>query len=261
MKNDTETPLETLVSSAMDTLSQMIAAAPPDESSCEIDGNAPDHHAKISDSGLVRASNGWGCRYIANTELKGEQWQAAYETAANVTKTGGIVALVGNRGTGKTQIAAEITRNGMFPTIDASTYASGCKINRTSQKSLYRRAIDIFLDLRDAAKNHTKRSEKEVLAGLHDCGLLVIDEYQERGETEWENRIMRNLIDKRYADKRATIIIANLTRKELFAGLGESVIDRARENGKSIECNWASYRDPEKSHNAEEKACGGNQGV
>ena len=53
---------------------------------------------------------------------------------------------------------------------------------------------------------------------------------------------VKNLIDKRYASGRATIIIANLTRKQIFDALGDSIIDRARENGKSIEFNWPSYR-------------------
>jgi DNA replication protein DnaC len=43
---------------------------------------------------------------------------------------------------------------------------------------------------------------------------------------------------------RPTIITSNLTRRELFAALGNSIVDRARENGKSIEFNWPSFRTP-----------------
>ena len=190
----------------------------------------------------VRETSGWGNRYIAEIELHGEEWLSAFESAKPIVATGGILVLVGLRGPGKTQMAAEIARTANFPE-DRTEYtrADGLIIHR-NRTALYRRAMDVFLDLRDAAKNHVKSSEKEVLAKLSDCGLLVIDEFQERGETEWENRIVKNLIDKRYASGRATIIIANLTRKQIFDALGDSIVDRARENGKSIEFNWPSYR-------------------
>jgi DNA replication protein DnaC len=98
------------------------------------------------------------------------------------------------------------------------------------------------LDLRDASRNDSKTSEKQVLKKLEDVGLLVIDEFQERGESQWENRIVKNLIDKRYSDGRPTIIIANMTRGDMGAALGDSVKDRVRECGCVIEFNWTSYR-------------------
>ena len=106
--------------------------------------------------------------------------------------------------------------------------------------------MDIFLDLAHARKDYVKSSEKEVLAALAECGLLVIDEFQERGETEAENRKVKNLVDKRYADRLPTIIIANMTVRQLFESLGSSVIERGREKGKSIEFTWPSFRYPEK---------------
>jgi len=233
-----EATTQALATSAMDQLAEMIAQAAGDPSAAqETASQQPEQTIN-----LVQARHGWGERYINRKTLSGDEWNAAFAKASKITQSGGFVALVGNRGTGKTQIAAEITRAGMFPPVSRKKWGGDFCTVISERKSIYRRAIDIFLDLRDASKNHTKRSEKQVLAELTDCGLLVIDEYQERGESEWENRILRNLIDKRYAEHRATIIIANLSRKQLFEGLGESVIDRARENGKSIECNWESFR-------------------
>ena len=190
----------------------------------------------------VREAWGWGRHYCAEIELRGEEWFAALETAKPIIATGGIVVMVGDRGPGKTQMAAELARGGDWSgDKDEFTRGDGLVVHR-GKTALYRRAMDIFLDLRDASKNHVKSSEKEVLAKLANVGLLVIDEFQERGETEWENRIMKNLIDKRYASDRATIIIANMPRKAIFGALGASIVDRARENGKSIEFNWPSYR-------------------
>ncbi len=35
---------------------------------------------------------------------------------------------------------------------------------------------------------------------------------------------------------------ANLTHRELFDTLEDPIVDRARENGRSIEFNWPSFR-------------------
>lgn len=190
--------------------------------------------------------NGWGAKYCRRIDLRGAEWHAAFEDAKPIIRSGGFVAMVGERGPGKTQMAAEIARTGEFPNDETIAVSSGSGIvaHAISKTALYRRAMDVFLDLRHAAKNFSNTSEKQVLETLSSVGLLVIDEFQERGESEWENRVIKNLIDKRYAAQRATIVIANMTRKDLFAALGESIVDRARENGKSIEFNWPSFRQP-----------------
>lgn len=192
----------------------------------------------------VRESSGWGSRYVSEIELVGEEWLSALKTARPIARTGGLLVFVGDRGPGKTQMAAEIARSGDWPEDRASFTRADNLIVHRGRTAIYKRAVDIFLDLRHAAKNHVKSSEKDVLARLADCGLLTIDEFQERGETEWENRMIKNLIDKRYASRRPTIIIANMARRQVFESLGDSIIDRARENGKSIEFSWPSFRAP-----------------
>lgn len=190
----------------------------------------------------VREAWGWGRKYCERIELHGDPWLAAFEEVKPVIATGGIVVMVGDRGPGKTQMAAEVARCGGWPS-DKEEYSRGDSLLvHKGKTALYRRAMDIFLELREASKNHIKSSEREVINKMAGVGLLVIDEFQERGESEWENRIMKNLLDKRYASERPTILIANLGRKEMFSALGASIVDRARENGKSIEFNWDSYR-------------------
>jgi len=174
-----ETTTQALATSAMDQLAEMITQA-DSGASCEQPEASQQPEQTIN---LVQARHGWGERYINRKTLSGDEWRTAFAKASKITQSGGFVALVGNRGTGKTQIAAEITRAGMFPAVMRKKWSGDyCTVSHI-MISLYRRAIDIFLDLRDASKNHTKRSEKEVLAELTDCGLLVIDEYQERGES------------------------------------------------------------------------------
>lgn len=216
-------------------LSKLIESAPEG-------GDSGNTQSLPSRASYVREAWGWGRKYCEAIELRGEEWLAAFESVKPIVATGGIVVMVGDRGPGKTQMAAELARGGNWPD-DREEYSRGDGlVVHKGKTALYRRAMDIFLELREASKNHVKSSEREIITKLANMGLLVIDEFQERGESEWENRVMKNLLDKRYASERPTILIANLPRKEMFAALGASIVDRARENGKSIEFTWASYR-------------------
>lgn len=193
----------------------------------------------VAKSHSVKESSGWGGKYVSETPLTGERWLAMLERAESAVAACGIVAFLGGRGTGKTQMAAEIARGCAWPN-DHGEWNGYCNV--ITRTALYRRAMDIFLDLRDAGKKGSAISEKDVLAKLERCGLLVIDEFQERGASDWENRIISNLIDKRYSAKRPTIIIANFSREEMGAALSDSIKDRIRENGKRFDFDWDSYR-------------------
>ena len=188
---------------------------------------------------LVRLSNGWGQKYVEEIPLTGDRWHEVFTEAQTLAASSALVAFIGNRGPGKTQMAAEIARAGKWPN-DAGEWNG----NRTTyrQTAIYRRAMDIFLDLRDANKSGSKVSEKDVLAKLEKSGFLVIDEFQERGGSEWENRVISNLIDKRYAAQRPTVIIANFTPDEMRGALSDSIKSRMRENGKAFVFDWPSYR-------------------
>jgi len=224
-----------IAGSVLDGLSKLIEKAPEGDSS----GSPVQEPSRPR---YVLESSGWGDRYTEEIELHGAEWLAAFETAKPIIASGGIIAMVGDRGPGKTQMAAELARLGEWkPDKKQFTRGDGLVVHH-GKTALYRRAMDIFIELAHVRKNHVKSSEKEVLDKLGDVGLLVIDEFQEKPETEFTARAISNMIDKRYASKRPTIIIANLKRNELFASLGASVVNRARENGKSIEFNWPSYR-------------------
>ena len=188
----------------------------------------------------VKASSGWGSRYCIKTELTGEKWLATLEKAKAAVAACGIVVFLGGRGNGKTQMAAEVARACQFPNDPGEWNGHRMTFEKTA---LYRRAMDLFLDLRDAAKRNSDISEKDVLAKLERCGLLVIDEFQERGASDWEDRIITSLIDKRYAAQRPTILIANFTKAEMGDALSASVKDRIRENGKRFDFDWPSFRE------------------
>ncbi|NQX00459.1 ATP-binding protein [bacterium] len=212
--------LEGLIQAAPETST----AAPP-----------PIRHAQS----LVMLKHGWGAKYIEPEELTGDRWKATFIDASEHVARAGIVAFFGNRGSGKTRMAAEIARAGRWP-ADEPAWNGHTKV--CGRTALYIRAMDIFLNLRDCSKKGADRSEMDVLKSLSSAGLLVIDELQERGETEWENRVVSNLLDKRYAADRPTILIANLSREDLAKALSPSVRDRMQEQGKGFLFDWPSYR-------------------
>lgn len=212
---------------------RLIAAAPE-----HADVSAPRDPA-VTTPGLVRESNGWGSRYVHPIPLTGSRWLAMHQEARAEIARGAIVAFLGDRGPGKTQMAAEIARGGAWP-ADAAHW-DGARA-RTTRTALYRRAMDVFLDLRDAFKKDSRVSEREIVRQLETPGLLVIDEFQERGGSAWEDRVITSLIDKRYAARRPTLLIANYTREEMSHALSPSVRDRMHENGRSFTFDWPSYR-------------------
>ena len=81
-----------------------------------------------------------------------------------------------------------------------------------------------------------------MLQELARARILVLDEIQERGNTEWEDRVLTHLIDKRYGAMLPTILIANLKPNELKERLGPSIIDRMHEGGGLLEIAGQSHR-------------------
>jgi len=181
---------------------------------------------------------GWPDRYLEPLEnLQGGEWLAGIALSAPIIEQGGILILHGKRGTGKTQMAAEIARSKRFP-FDA---ANGPERKRSAH---YQTAMRFFLTVRATFKKGSDKTELEIIDRMTEPGLLVIDELQERGETAFEDRLLTHLIDARYGAKRPTILIANLTKEQLGPALGPSIVDRASENGRRIDFTWNSYRRP-----------------
>jgi len=187
-------------------------------------------------SNRLLSAFGWPDRYLEPLENpQGGEWLAGFALAAPVIEKGGILILHGKRGTGKTQMAAEIARSKRFP-FDAVT---GLEWKRSAH---YQTARRFFLTVRATFKKASDKTELEIIDRMTEPGLLVIDELQERGETAFEDRLLTHLIDARYGAKRPTILIANLSKDELGKSLGPSIVDRASENGRRIDFTWNSYR-------------------
>ena len=164
-------------------------------------------------------------RAIRDTTLmRGPALAKAKEILPLIRKPGqgAILVVLGDRWTGKT--------------VMATWWAGMLGYGR------YVKAFDLFAELRRTYHEDSKSKEHEVLAKYRDASFLVIDEAQDRKESEWEQTILTNLIDKRYDALRPTVIIANLKLDAIDACLGASIISRCKRTGGGIiECNWPPY--------------------
>jgi len=162
-------------------------------------------------------------RHYRVTANNDGQWGRTFGACiSKIGKDGGIFALVGERGGGKTQLATEIGRAAL--NSDLST--------------LYTTAMGFFLRIKSTYRRDSEDQELDVIRHHHRPRLLVIDEMQERGETPWEDRILTHLIDARYGAGKDTILIANQTPKAFAESVGTSIMRRLNETGGIIECNW-----------------------
>lgn len=169
--------------------------------------NVPDRHAKLENP-------------------EGGAWLARFHTLRTVLGTGFIAALIGTRGTGKTQMASELIR----------ANSHGLKSSR------FVLAMDIFLAIRASYRKDSATDESRVVEEFCKPRLLVIDEIQERAETPFEDRILTHLINRRYNDEKDTLLIGNITEAQFKEAMGSSIVTRLNETGGMIVCNWASFR-------------------
>lgn len=180
----------------------------------------------VSEVELVsRASIPRRHRLCAKNRDEHQQWASVRDTLTNDIGTGFLMALIGKRGTGKTQLAADLIA------ISA----------RTGRSGLYVSAMEIFLQIR-ATYAREGECELDAIERFTRPAMLVIDEIQQRGESDFENRILAYIIDKRYGDMSDTIVIGNLTPQGLEASLDPSIVDRLRETGGIVQCVWQSFR-------------------
>ena len=140
---------------------------------------------------------------------------------------GFLVALIGGRGSGKTQLAVELMK----------------EATNRQQTALYATAAEFFIGIKTTYRKDSKESEGDVLARFRKPSILVLDEFGRRAESDWENNLLFELLDKRYADLHNTIILSNHSKEELIASIGASLASRMQETGGIIECNWPSWRE------------------
>ena len=128
--------------------------------------------------------------------------------------------LIGVAGTGKTLLGAIICRY------------TGAK---------YIKSFKLKDELDYARSFNAKKTPSEVIDDYAKIPVLVIDEVG-RYKNPQEQEYMFRLLNERYEIKNPTVLISNMDKKEFGEYLGNPIVDRFRENCKSLEFKGESYR-------------------
>ena len=190
----------------------------------------------------MKLLKGFPKRYEDAPEAIGDGWIANYAQALATVNSGGIVVMYGAHGTGKTRMAWELAKKCSPKDAQYSIGGVGWTTSKRDRPAIYTTAVGLFLEIRDTFSKDAESSEMQVVRKHTDAGLLVIDEIQEKGSSQFEDRKITQIIDARYMHERPTILIANYNKREFADALSPATLDRIRENGCGPYFDWASYR-------------------
>ena len=160
-----------------------------------------------------------------------DQWSQTRDLLiGEIVGNGAILVLYGDRGTGKSQMAAVLC-------------AYSCE--GLMRRAFFTSASDLVLELQATYK---RRDSAELEVFNRYCHrtrapkLLVIDEFHERLETKYEDTRLTNIIVKRHENGFDTVIVTNQNKAATEAALGPSIVSRVEEGGAFVLFGWASYR-------------------
>ncbi len=157
-------------------------------------------------------------------------WHEQRVKLVRMLGNGFIVALTGIQGTGKTQLGS------------ALIYAAAQKLIPCR----YATAMDFFMAIKRSYDDAAKLTEADIIAKFVKPKLLVVDECDERSQSDWENRLLFHMINQRYNNLVDTVLISRKAESEFLSSFGDSSLSiqsRIQETGGSIVCDWGSFRE------------------
>jgi DNA replication protein DnaC len=172
--------------------------------------------------------SGFPSRHVKKICMDANGWTETADQLCKFCGSGFLVILAGPPGRGKTQIGVEIAR-------------------RRKGSSLYTMASILFRRFEDARKQASVESEYGILKEVWAPSFLVLDEISNRSGTDSENRLLNDILIRRFDSGKDSLLITYhtpraLTDKGSPFKLPSPVIDRISENGLILECNWPSFR-------------------
>lgn len=143
-------------------------------------------------------------------------------TVKRIDSTTDSMYLTGEKGTGKTHLAAAIVRELV---LDKTPRHRRSVVDDIGWISV----PDLLLEIRGAFRDHSERSEGDIIEQYSDYKLLVLDDLGAEKTTEWSLQTLYTIIDRRYREERQTIITSNLSLDELADKLDDRIASRLSE--------------------------------
>lgn len=157
-------------------------------------------------------------------EYAREKYRLSVDFVKSITGNAGIFVLLGPRGAGKTWMSVGLIRE-------------TCRLGKSA---LYAEAMDYFLAIQETYGG--RGSAAAVEQSYLKPSLLVLDAIEERADSEWNDRMLTRLINKRYAGCKTTLLISNESWPDFAARVGPTITDRIKDGGGSWACDWKSLR-------------------
>ncbi len=188
----------------------------------------------------------WGFEARFRREITA--WNCAEQEAtfqvcrAKLRGVGAVVALIGKRGAGKTTIAAQLALACAW--AERARRDAGGPVTLSS--FLYRKVTSLVRRLKPLYANFGSTDIEGItrsLDALCAVDVLVIDEMHDLSELAVREAMLIDLIDRRYAALRDTLLISNQTPEEWDAQTPVSIASRIAEHGCVLKCEWASWRE------------------
>ena len=183
---------------------------------------------RLNISGIGERFIGMGfLRYKPENEDAEKVLHECIEFTRNFSSGNGTnLLLIGSPGTGKNMLAAII----------------GQSVIKKDFSSAHTTALRCVRRVKDSWK-HNDVDEQDIIDRYTSPDLLVIDEVGVQFGSPTELLYLTEIINERYEKRKSTILISNLTVKQLEETIGARIMDRFYEDGsKTLVFNWPSYR-------------------
>ena len=189
-------PLDPILERVFTRIRQKIEAMPPEERKRrEEDDRQAKEAERLRHIDERLRESGAPPRHLQTSPNFENAWGEKFREIAPEIGTGTIFALTGRENKGKTQMGVELLR----------------EVISSGNRGLFTTAAQMFADIKSAYTPADKQTERDQFAKYRRPKLLVIDALQRMAGSEWERKVLMEILEGRYGDKRDTILISDST--------------------------------------------------